>query len=956
MTHQKQTTPHAMVRWPRAALFACILLGARSDQTANQPSVQNEELLAQDPSSEPVATAAAPRSIGLPVATHLGEWVNLGPKNYGGKAHDVVVHPTDENTVYAAYGCYSDSHSTNGTGAGLWRTRNGGKFWEAVIGADEDPCVLSVDVHSQQPNFVVAGLRGWALNRHPGDVRLSRDGGDTWESIGPPSAGDPSLHVFAVKFDMADPNTIYAATHKGLFKTTTAGQDWTKVLDYSGTGFWPDSPTLALHPTESGTLLLAVRTLGIQRTIDGGKSWIRVDAGMDQRDTITVLSWARSNPDVVYAERISPHLDSGGHHDQMFTYQSSDAGRTWSPTAVINARHQNRYDMGIAVDPSDEDHVIIGNSSMVYSTDGLRTTRSPQRPLHADQLTTAFAPSNPNIVYNANDGGLWKSTDGGLTWRRADRGVRTNHISSFAVYPNTRIINLSAADYGAIAYDPQDPQEHGWHNSDCGSEYRSNYVNPNDPELAYYGGGGTTPLTLIGNANRDCVAIDPASAESRAGHIPMAFDPVDANTIYAGLGHVWKSTDNGASWKSIGIEEVFQAGRHINVFQVAPSDPQTLYAFTNQNGNLWATHAGGGDSWTAVQTFSSPRTLAVMPDDANALYVGTDMGTDDRHGLFRSNDGGLKFEKLTAFPNVPVNKIVIDPQNTARLFVATGRGVLLTEDSGASWAQLGREMPAGIVVDESLVGRTLYASSDQGLWSMELNGLGACEQPVTVLPRQVTLGSSGGTVRLDVSIVSSCPWNAETGADWASIETYGQATGPAMIDVTVQDNPGSTRETVLVVAGQQIPLRQLGGVDPIAPDAVITIANAGECLTSVGSGDVLEMQPCDAGNLNQRFQLEAIRPLLYHVKTGSNKCLDTRKTRVAGTRLHQITCSGEEDAHQFFELLPDEAGWRLRGNLAGRTLGPEGYSLMCQARNGDHLEQQLCGKSESQRFQIASVE
>jgi photosystem II stability/assembly factor-like uncharacterized protein len=141
--------------------------------------------------------------------------------------------------------------------------------------------------------------------------------------------------------------------------------------------------------------------LGVQRTTDGGKSWIRVDAEMDQRDTITVLSWARSNPDAVYAERISPHLDSGGHHDQMFTYRSSDAGQTWSPTAVINARHQNRYDMGIAVDPSDENHVIIGNTSMVYSTDGLRTTRSPQRPLHADQLTTAFAPSNPNIVYNA---------------------------------------------------------------------------------------------------------------------------------------------------------------------------------------------------------------------------------------------------------------------------------------------------------------------------------------------------------------------------------------------------------------------------------------------------------------------------------------------------------------------------------------------------------------------------
>src|SRR5258708_17249917 len=160
----------------------------------------------------------------LAVGGHLGDWVNRGPKNYGGKVHDLAVDPTDENIVYAAYGCYSDLHSTNGTGSGLWRSQNGGESWQPLISAAEDPCVLSVDVHPAQPSLLVAGLRGSPLNRHPGDVRLSRDQGETWKSIGPPSSTAPPLHVFAVKFDIVDPATIYAATHNGLFKPSNASQ------------------------------------------------------------------------------------------------------------------------------------------------------------------------------------------------------------------------------------------------------------------------------------------------------------------------------------------------------------------------------------------------------------------------------------------------------------------------------------------------------------------------------------------------------------------------------------------------------------------------------------------------------------------------------------------------------------------------------------------------------------
>ena len=927
--------------WPLLAKVALQRVSGHGNNSAEEYTEEEE-----NPNLAMAITAPIGPIDELPVATHLGEWVNRGPKNYGGKVHDLAIDPTHENIVYAAYGCYSDAHSTNGTGGGLWRTRNGGQSWRPIISADEDPCVLSVDVHPKKPQLVIAGLRGSSLNRHPADVRLSRDGGDTWESIGPPS-DDPTLSIVAVKFDIEDPNTIYAATHKGLFKTVTTGQIWAKVLDYSGTSFWNDAPSLARHPADPKTLILSVRSLGVQRTRDGGMSWTRVDDTMDQTVPVTVVAWSSSDSQVVYAERISGE----DPRRQMLTYRSTDGGQTWSPRAVINAGHQGRYDMSIAVDPSNPEHVIIGNTSMRESTDGLQTTRSVRREPHSDQLATVFAPSNPNTVYNGNDGGVWKSTDGGRTWSPCDWGVRTNHAYSFAIYPGSGIINFSAADYGAIVFDPQDPQENGWHNSDCGFEYRANYVNPFDGSDAYVAGRPQR----VGDGQRDCQTIDPAPAESKANRVPVAFDPAN---IYVGLGHIWKSSDRGTTWKPIGINDDIAARNHLNAFQVAPSDPQTLYALTNQNGNLWATR-DAGESWSSIHTFASPRALAVMPDKPDALFVGTDMGTDERHGLFISSDGGAHFERLTGFPdNLPINKIIIDRDNTSRVFVATGRGVLLSKDTGKSWARLGREMPAGIVADAALQddrgGRTLWATSDQGLWSMALNGQGACEQSAVVSPKQVRLGSSGGRVRIDISIASSCAWMVESSADWVDVETYGEDRGPAVVDLNVQANRRGTREATLTIAGQSIPLQQLGGPDPIAPDAVITISDGERCLAS-SAGDILEMQPCDPEASRQQFRLEAIRPLLYHVVTDGGRCLDTRKTRLAGIRLRHDVCQGNREAQQLFEFVPEEGGWRLRGNMAGHVPGPEGHSLMCQESRDGHLEQQPCNGTVAQRFQISLV-
>ena len=74
---------------------------------------------------------------------------------------------------------------------------------------------------------------------------------------------------------------------------------------------------------------------------------------------------------------------------------------------------------------------------------------------------------------------------------------------------------------------------------------------------------------------------------------------------------------------------------------------------------------------------------------------------------------------MTAFrPEWRVNRIAIDRGLPSRLFVATYDGARVSEDAGASWSRPGGDFPRSTVVDLALVKRTLYAGTDQGVWSM----------------------------------------------------------------------------------------------------------------------------------------------------------------------------------------------------------------------------------------------
>jgi hypothetical protein len=415
----------------------------------------------------------------------------------------------------------------------------------------------------------------------------------------------------------------------------------------------------------------------------------------------------------------------------------------------------------------------------------------------------------------------------------------------------------------------------------------------------------------------------------------MAFDPVDANTIYLGLEHVWKSSDRGSHWHKTGInEDIAARHRTVKALRVAPSDARTLYAFADVTRSLWISR-DGGETWSPGFQVAAPTVLAVSPRDARTVYLGSS------YGLYVSRDGGESGQLLDAFPPLAgVHKIVIDPADPARLFVGSNDGVLVSADAGASWSRLSSdrpgERPTGSVVDLALADGTLYASSNQGIWSMDLSGRAPCEQKVRVTPSVLApLGSAGGELRFDVDAVPGCPWTA-AGVSWARLEA-----GPASADLRIDANAGATRQATLIIAGQRVQLTQYGGADPITDGATVSISNAGRCVTSAGGNSIL-VGACAGTTASQQFVLQHRRDLLYRaLSAGSGNCLDMTRQRPSGVMLYQYQCHGDDQ--QLFQFLP-----HADGSFAIFT----SFGMQCLEVRGEHLEQQACNGGDAQKFRI----
>jgi photosystem II stability/assembly factor-like uncharacterized protein len=226
--------------------------------------------------------------------------------NAGMKAHIAVVNgfvfdPRDKNTLYAA------------TTVGIFRTRNNGLLWEEVPNTGLNSIyVVSLILDHDNPDILYAGTSG--------AVYRSDDAGQTWKTAYTGMIEDSTetalaLGVNALVQDPATPDVLYAATTRGIFKSTDRTASWflLRIGDQKGELF---VSALALDPNQPETLY-AGTTQGIFGTDDGGETWNPVNQGLANTH-VRALVMDANDPRILYA----------GTHGGIF--KSTDGGESWT--------------------------------------------------------------------------------------------------------------------------------------------------------------------------------------------------------------------------------------------------------------------------------------------------------------------------------------------------------------------------------------------------------------------------------------------------------------------------------------------------------------------------------------------------------------------------------------------------------------------------------------------------
>ncbi len=217
-----------------------------------------------------------------------------------------VFDPSDNTHLFAA------------TTMGVFESKDGGESWKKRMeGMKEVLMVVSLCLDPTRPSILYAGTSG--------GVYKSIDGAAHWEKVNnglvPPEMVKSSraLNVTAIHVDPYEPNTVYAATLSGLYRSTDAARSWTRIGESL-----PDQMiiSLLLDRTRAGVLYVIGRE-GVFRSEDRGETWKALNTGLA---TLNVRSIAQS--------LIDPKTFFVGTNGSGL-YRSRDGGETWEPMPPV---------------------------------------------------------------------------------------------------------------------------------------------------------------------------------------------------------------------------------------------------------------------------------------------------------------------------------------------------------------------------------------------------------------------------------------------------------------------------------------------------------------------------------------------------------------------------------------------------------------------------------------------
>jgi photosystem II stability/assembly factor-like uncharacterized protein len=366
-------------------------------------------------------------------------------------------------------------------------------------------------------------------------------------------------------------------------------------------------------PSQPNVFYIGFDNGGVWRSTDYGSTWAPL---FDNQPTgsIGAIAVAPSDPNIIYvgtgAGIIRPDLAVG---DGM--YKSTDAGKTWTHLGLRDSQMIANID----VDPTNPDRLFVAALGHPYGPNAergiFRSTDGGahfEKVLFKDDYTSAndvrIDPKDPRIVYGAlwqqqqgfyengafggADGGIFKSTDGGTTWKQLTTGLPPILQANLAIAPgNPRIVYAMAA--GAAGNAPAGGGRGGrggaggtvaLYKTTDGGDHWASVSRTGDPRpLARIGGGDLPPITV---------------------------DPKNENVVYSCSVVLWRTEDGGATWSAV---RGAPGGDDYQKMWINPENPNILLVVSDQGGVV---SANRGESWSNWYTQPTAAMYHVTADNA----------------------------------------------------------------------------------------------------------------------------------------------------------------------------------------------------------------------------------------------------------------------------------------------------------------------------------------------------
>ncbi|MDP4262220.1 MAG: glycoside hydrolase [Bacteroidota bacterium] len=398
-------------------------------------------------------------------------------------------------------------------------------------------------------------------------------------------------------------------------------------------------------PQQPNVFYIGVNNGGVWKTTDYGRTWWPI---FDDQPTGSIgdIAVAPSNPAVIYVgsgEGLQrPDLSVGDG-----IYKSTDGGKTWTNTGLNDAQQIG----GLAIDPTNENRVFVAALGHPYgpnaergvyrTTDGGHTW---EKVLYKDENTgasqVAIDPKNPNIVYadlwagrqgpwengawNGPESGLFKSTDGGTTWKKLTNGLPTTQQGlgriGFAIAPS---------DPSRIYATVESPRLGGIYSSNDAGETWKLLTNDN----RYFG--------------------------RSSDFAEIKVDPKNADILYTANVVTWKSVDGGKTWDAF---RGAPGGDDYHRIWINPNNPEIILIASDQGAIITV---NGGETFSSWYNQPTAQFYHVSTDNAFPYNVYGGQQESGSVGIAsRGNDGEITFREWHPVAAEEYGYVAADPLNS----------------------------------------------------------------------------------------------------------------------------------------------------------------------------------------------------------------------------------------------------------------------------------------------------